>query len=443
MLRDYYAFRQAELRESLSKLDRIATVLDDARKAGDKDAREKAENQLVKEAQYLVKFEPHLAYLWFWAKKEETEDEDEKRCASEAANAIRDAWQNTLISKKIPDAFHFIPDLSIINHMPPLSFIVRIPFRLQKPYISKDEKDFYLLDNPLRKEKIFQVPMVPATSWKGALRAALWQLGYKEEDDVTMRLLGNPRHSDEHQAGRLYFYSTFIENIGLEVINPHSRETGVGERGPILIECVPEGTGTLLILYVPFDPLEQSNLETRRDAVAQDLDVLAEGIQAMLATYGFGAKTSSGFGTAEDRLVGAGKLAIRAIIPNMAEQATDTAEPEPTQALPRYLESPSQLHDDFCRPDGGLKSESEYQALLESRGQKYTKKRQKLYKKAKAWFEHKRYQLAEESSHGAEPELMITSTKTLAITELSFSNLRELRTLAHHIALHLRNGGKA
>lgn len=308
MQRDYYALRRAGLTNVFNELEQAAMALNHARETKNKVARRQAEDNMTKAAQSAVDIDPHLAYLWFWGKKEEAE---ESKRASEIANSIRDVWQKGLRTSPIPDAFHLFPDISVVKHMPPLSFMFRIPFKLQKPYISKDEKDFYLLDNPLHKEKIFQVPMVAATSWKGALRAALWQLDYKEENEIAVRLLGNPRDSDEHQAGRLYFYPTFFNKIGLEVINPHSRETGVGERGPILMECVPEGVGTLLLLYVPFGPVEQKENE-RRAEVAQDLEVLAEGVQAMLTTYGFGAKTSSGFGTAQDQLVGEGKIALRA-----------------------------------------------------------------------------------------------------------------------------------
>ncbi|MGQ9482833.1 MAG: RAMP superfamily CRISPR-associated protein, partial [Chloroflexus sp.] len=106
------------------------------------------------------------------------------------------------------------PDLRCF---PALSFAIRLPFQLQTPYLSKDDRLFHILDNPVRKEWLFHVPMVAASSWKGALRAALWQLGYKEDHDVTIRLLGNPRESEEQQAGRLHFFPTFFDQIGLEV----------------------------------------------------------------------------------------------------------------------------------------------------------------------------------------------------------------------------------
>lgn len=223
-------------------------------------------------------------------------------------------WQKTLAlsSDELLSKFSFVPDLTAITHLPRLSFMVHVPFCLQKPYLSKDERDFHILDNPLRREKVFQTPMVAATSWKGALRAALWQLGHKQDDPVIIRLLGNERESEKkQQAGRLHFFPTFFNKIGLEVINPHNRKTGIGARGPILMECVQQGArGDLILLYVPFGLIGQTE-EALRTEVAEDLQVLAEGIRAMLTVYGFGAKTSSGFGTAENQLAEKGKIAIR------------------------------------------------------------------------------------------------------------------------------------
>jgi len=432
---DYYAFRQAELNNTLSELEQAAVALSKAR---DRQARQQAENQMAQAARNAVAIAPHLAYLWFWARKEEPGEEDSKR-ASEIANSIRDAWQKKIGGRAISDAFHLTPDMSAIAQMPPLSFMLRIPFRLQKPYISKDESDFYLLDNPLRKEKVFQAPMMAATSWKGALRVALWQLGYKQDHEVTIRLLGNPRESEEGQAGRLHFFPTFFDKIGLEVINPHDRRTGVGARGPILMECVPQGTtGDLFLLYVPFGPSGQSEKD-RRAEVAEDLAIVAKGIQAMLTTYGFGAKISSGFGIAQDQLADEGKLAIRA---ELAGEATSTpaAPPEPEQPkLPRYLESPGVLHPDLRRADGSLKSEDEYRLLIEGQGKKYGKKHRQLYEKAKRWWEREEQKLSEATprEQESEPEL----TKAPSVSDYTFRSLSELCDLAQHVAKQLRKEG--
>ncbi|HXF65059.1 MAG TPA: RAMP superfamily CRISPR-associated protein [Caldilineaceae bacterium] len=428
---DYYAFQQTQLSNSLSKLEQAAAKLEQARRQRDRNVRQQAEGNVKQAAREAVQLEPHLAYLWFEAR------------ASELDNSIRDTWQKRLAVSQLPEAFRFTPDLSALGYMPPLSFMLRIPFRLQKPYISKDESVFYLLDNPLRKEKIFQAPMVAATSWKGALRAALWQLGNTETSEVVVRLLGNPRGSDEHQAGRLYFYPTFFERVGLEVINPHSRETGVGERGPILIECVPEGTtGTLLLLYVPFGPIESGEQE-RRAEVAQDLEALAEGVQALLTVYGFGAKTSSGFGMADDRLAAEGTLVLRAELPGLTVTGAVAPQPEPVPNLPRYLESSVRLHADFRRTDGSLKSAAEYEAFVKSRGEQYGKKERQLYEKAQKWWEREGRQLAEATAQEPEAEPAPTSPPQPRLTELTFATLSELREVAQHMAAQLRNGDEA
>lgn len=439
---DCYAFRRAELGGSLNDLEQAAEALEEAKQARDRNARDQAERQMQQAAEKAVEIEPHLAYIWFTARKEAADnkrEKDESRRASECANSIRDAWRKQLTATSIPPKFDFIPDISGIVHLPAFSFMLHIPFKLAQPYLSKDECDFHLLDNPLRKEKVFQTPMVASTSWKGALRAALWQLGNKEDHEVTIRLLGNPRESEEQQAGRLHFFPTFFDQIGLEVINPHDRKTGVGARGPILMECVPQGTkGELFLLYVPFGPFEQGEDKTRGE-VAQDLEVLAEGIRAMFTTYAFGAKTSSGFGVAEDRLAGEGKLAIRAELGG--ETVTPGAPTEPQQPeLPRYLESPTRLHADLRRPDDSLKSEAEYQALIESRGQKYAKKNKRLYNKAKSWWEREGRAMAEAASQEAEPEPELHETPP--VSEFMFCTLSQLGEKAQQVAEQLREGVK-
>lgn len=351
-------------------------------------------------------------------------------------------WQRELAPLSgLLHALSLLPAPAIVTHLPVLSFMLYIPFQLQKPYLSKDERDFHLLDNPLRKEKVFQTPMVVPTSWKGALRAALWQLGYKEDCDVTIRLLGNPRESEEQQAGRLYFYPTFFDKTGLEVINPHSRKTGVGERGPILIECVPQGgKGELLLLYVPFGPFEQSEDGTRAE-VAQDLEVLAQGLQAMLTTYGFGAKTSSGFGVAEDRLAGEGKLAIRAEL--AGKETAAAASPEPQRPdLPRYLETPTRLHADLRHPDGSLISEAEYQAFIENKGQKYAKKDKQLYDKAKGWWERGGQALTEAALQEPKPQPEPEPLETPPVSEFTFHTLSELCDLVPRVAAQLQKEQK-
>ena len=225
------------------------------------------------------------------------------------------------------------PDLSLF---PTGSWAVQITFTLRKPYISKDDVDFYILDNPVKKEWVFKVPYVAPSQWKGALRATMVREFAEENttlnDDAwierrlqLIRLFGNEKGvgiEDERfevyldklrpdaaktyrerlkkltptgfLAGRLHFYPTFFDKIGLEVINPHDRETGAGKH-PIYFECVPAGTkGVFTLLYVPMDagPADENTCQ-------DDLRAIAQGIHAILTKYGFGAKTSSGYGVAE------------------------------------------------------------------------------------------------------------------------------------------------
>ena len=241
-----------------------------------------------------------------------------------------------------------LPDLSIF---PPGSWAVQITFTLRKPYISKDDVDFYILDNPVKKEHVFKVPYVAPSQWKGTLRAAMvrelvewWRtqdtkypmkfarrrfhlalLFGDEKGEESGSIKGLAKYLDEiggdeaarlfrekmrkyfgvhedkpmpHFQGRLHFYPTFFDKIGLEVINPHDRKTGTGKQ-PIYFECVPTGTkGTFTLLYVPSylsDKPEEAQNQAKRD-----LKTVLRGLYAMFKRYGFGAKTSSGYGVVKD-----------------------------------------------------------------------------------------------------------------------------------------------
>ena len=253
-----------------------------------------------------------------------------------------------------------------ISRLPHGSWSLNISFTLRKPYISQDDTDFYIIDNPVKKEWVFKVPYIAPSQWKGALRSAMMQElvswlncgqidegDFKEERLRLWRLFGNEKdgtsdflnrslarhlmgsmpedeegkhewkkrleaktkevdesfeselsHRGYHVGdiegfqGCLHFYPTYFDRIGLEVINPHDRETGAG-KNPIYFECVPAGTkGTFTLLYVPlFGP------EVTEEEAKADLKAVARGVKAMMTRYGFGAKTSSGFGVADEKSV--------------------------------------------------------------------------------------------------------------------------------------------
>lgn len=202
-----------------------------------------------------------------------------------------------------------LPDIDLAL-LPPYSFVIQFTFTLAQPYISHDEQDFYIIDNPIRKDKIFRLPYVASTSWKGSLRAAFWQMSYKGKDERVRRLFGNEKDEGDKktgddvaafQAGRLYFYPTFFTVKSLEIINPQDRKLRSGKL-PIPFESVPHGAeGVFTLLYVPFDVIGDER-EGIRQQVAEDIKLVAQGLIEMFRTSGFGAKTSSGFGLANESL---------------------------------------------------------------------------------------------------------------------------------------------
>jgi CRISPR-associated protein Cmr2 len=194
-------------------------------------------------------------------------------------------------------------DLSRIEEPPNSSWIgIEVGFKLETPWYSKDDRPFHVLDNPVRKDRVFGVPFMPAASWKGLLRWACrmhagllqhFQAGksFDEWEDCPwiVHLFGNEKSEDEHfHRGALAFYPTWFPKIGFEVINPHSRVQRAGTQ-PIYYEVVPAGTkGTLQLLYAPLPG------SGRQDALPH----LIDSIEQLLTTYGISAKRTVGWGTA-------------------------------------------------------------------------------------------------------------------------------------------------
>lgn len=274
--------------------------------------------------------------------------------------------------------------------LPAGTVALEFTFTLDRPYISRDDDALYIIDNPVRKDKVFGAPYAAASSWKGSLRRAVARLTLDAMHDILQgrqaadfdgleeslwplrlrdwRLFGNENEAtanfinwqlveyllpppavdesadeeideakiDEVRAeyaaraaalyaeiqrafiahlvargyrsddvegrrGRLVFFPTYFDRLGLEIINPHERERKVGK--PVYFECVPAGAqGRFTILYAPFDAPGSAAAGEQRASwhaeCTEDLTLLAQGLRALLYTYGFGAKTSSGYGTA-------------------------------------------------------------------------------------------------------------------------------------------------
>jgi len=324
------------------------------------------------------------------------------------------------------------PDLTLL---PECSFSVRFTFTLAQPYLSKDDNPFCIIDNPIVRDRVFRLPLVRPSGWKGNLSAALRQLGRSEADAAWQRLLGRaPVGADEANAhaGRLTFYPTFFTETGLEIINPHDRVTRVGQ-DPILMECVPRGAeGTFTLLYTPFGVSEAEKTGEARAQLIEDLPLLAEGLRALFRHYGFSAKRTSGYGLAEER-VREGRLALHLHRPSRTAPAP-AATAQPTQPLPRYLIDWDHLHPRHLNPDGTFRerSQAELQSLKKADRQEY--------EKARAWWQ--RRQAAGTAAEEAPPVPPPPAPEPPPLWEEPFDNFTALVEVARRIAGSLGEGGR-
>jgi len=339
-----------------------------------------------------------------------------------------------------------IPIVPDLQALPPGSWFLQFTFTLARPWISKDDDPFYVTEsvNPVRKDKIFKVPTMSAASWKGLLRwttmhtrlalpkdkltadefaqerlaqtllfgdekgeepgqtkdfaAYLDALKPEARQDYERLLRAHYKLSSNdplpHHSGRLMFYPTFFNLIDVEVINPHSRKTRAGTH-PIYLECVPIGAqGNFSLLYVPFDLIGKEESYIKQQALA-DLELIAEGLSAMFLTYGFSAKRTSGYGVAEET-VSNGFVQIR------IEETQSPPLPVPSAAapnLPKYLQAPGKLKDEYLNPDGTFRERSE----AELKGM--SKSDRQEYEKARRWWEREGKALASQPPAEVEPWL--------------------------------------
>jgi CRISPR-associated protein Cmr2 len=215
-------------------------------------------------------------------------------------------------------------DLRLDSWPPELSheswLAIEVEFELLTPWYSKGDRLFHVLDNPVRKDRVFGVPFMAPASWKGMLRwACRMQEGLREhleqdrrfedwcDPDWILHLFGNEKGEERkfHQ-GALVFYPTWFDKIGFEVINPHDRRRRAGTQ-PIHYEVVPGrrpkkndkntyeegGKGTLRLLYAPWPGMKGTM------QLADWLPRLLQAIEDLLTQYGISAKRTVGWGTAE------------------------------------------------------------------------------------------------------------------------------------------------
>jgi len=356
------------------------------------------------------------------------------------ANKVKEEWKKTNLSRNIENKFNIFtesmdcPKIDI-NLLPEYTFLLRFKFSLEKPYLSRDEQDFYIIDNPVRKDKIFGLPYVASSSWKGSLRASLARFDDRLNSDnpEIQKIFGNSRaeeRQDKLKSGRLHFFPTFFSKIDLEIINPHDRDHKVG-KNPILIESVPEGTsGVFSIIYVPYDLVGKDDNETMNQEVIGHILLVIKGTVAMFKDYGFGAKTSSGYGIARQDLAD-GELILKAKNVEAVKDKMRKLEP-PEASFKKYLADDGEAKKEFLGSgEAGLLSTSEYSKKAQEIGGGSLAE----FKKFRRWY----------GAFGEEWQKHINSgdARCNEWPKWTFSSFDELLDLAEDVSFHQVKDGSA
>ena len=270
-----------------------------------------------------------------------------------------------------------------INLLPENSFFVQFEFILKRPFYSKDDDQFYIIDNPICKESVFKVPMVRPSGWAGALKNAIVNNDKEKHDELESqsidRLFGYVSDKeDDNKKGFLMLFPTYFDNIKFEIINPHDRKTKAG-KNPIYYEVVPaKSTGLFSLLYVPFYISDEEKSHVN-DKIAFDIDLVAKGLKSMFLTYGFGAKTSSGFGIVEDKLEN-GKITLKT--KNITVSTQVEVKP-PEKNFEKYLDEDGKVKEIFMGSgEDGLLSNKEYN----NKASQFRESSLSEFKKFRTWY---------------------------------------------------------
>ena len=302
---DYYVAIEVEAKKKAKTYD---DCLSKARKETDKERRKQQEEECRKKLREGVPNDPAStlvgrlldeATLWWFLGLGNKEDARKHLYMAPAQNAsLHEAG-------KITENLDFRANF---NELPSAHWLaLQVDFELLTPWYSKDDRVFHLLDNPVRKDRVFGIPFMAASSWKGMLRwACRMQAGLREhlekhgntaewsDPEWILHLFGNEKgEAEEFSRGALVFYPTWFDRIGFQVINPHSREHRAGTK-PIYYEVVPPGAkGTLSLLYAPWPGMEF------KPNPQEVLPKLLKAIETLLTVYGISAKRTVGWGTAK------------------------------------------------------------------------------------------------------------------------------------------------
>jgi CRISPR-associated protein Cmr2 len=337
----------------------------------------------------------------------------------------------------------------LLRHLPFGSWLLKFTFQLEKPYISRDDAPFYIIDNPVRKDKVYKIPMVSSAQWKGTLQSVMARGILSSENTVEfmerrlmfIRLFGNDKDvmagffedqrdawekefrkqlnkfygvkkiTDLHRSGRLRFFPSFFDDIGLEIINPHDREKKTGIN-PIYFECVPGGgVAQFKLLYVPLDIMAKPKAEIIKE-IADDWKLLKEGIKDAFTLYGFGGKISSGFGVAVDSFVEQAELYCKGMAINMTNE-TQQLPKEPV--LPEVVQS---FYEKYPDEDRSFSKKAKAWSKDKKKRPEYTKAKEAYLKFTQ---EHEQYEQKLSAIKDEETDLKIRSFTDLADVTLEES----------------------
>lgn len=186
------------------------------------------------------------------------------------------------------------PNTFCLEGLPDGSCLLKIEVRLERPFSSRDDLAFYPHENPLKREWVFQTPYLAASGIKGLLRWA-WRMHFGDTKVTEESTLFGPRNkglqAGDGQVGCIQTWPVFWKGkVGLEVINPHDRQSGAGIN-PVKYEVMkPGATASLWLLIMNRQMVDGISF------VSDTVLPLLQALSYLLAESGISAKRSADWG---------------------------------------------------------------------------------------------------------------------------------------------------
>ena len=291
----------------------------------------------------------------------------------------------------------FLPqdDKKTLRGLPDGSCLIKSTLELTRPFYSKDDCEFYPMDNPLKRDWVFQIPYLAASGVKGLLRWA-WQACYSDQKTDKEELVFGPRSEkmDDNNArqGCLYIWPIFWKGtVKLEIINPQERETGAGST-PVRYETVqPGGQGELCLLLL--------NRKQDRDFLNKIIPDFLKCLNIFLEG-GLSAKRSADWGSVKSR-------SWKASIKPLQKELTTETQNEPVSKDDPVEQAWAQvIKDDKLKDFSDPAYTKKVLALITGRSEKRVKKeedRQKAFQRVQQLFEERTLQKSSIEDTAPEP----------------------------------------